>query len=171
MLDNELVTNLRFGDARTLVLWRTRTVLGARDFAVGRTSLPAERSSETAATFARRTCFPAWTSASEDFCAIQLNAPFTVGPHRSTAYRCDLLLYRWSSVVTLSVGRWQSWALRATDQDAVWDVDSGGPKEACVRRRSHWHHMANTIELSMCGGDTALCENTLITCFLIIWRS
>jgi len=30
---------------------------------------------------------------------------------------------------------------------------------------SHWPHLANTTEPSMCGGDTALCQITLTTCY------
>jgi len=30
---------------------------------------------------------------------------------------------------------------------------------------AHWLHLANTIELSMCGGDAAVCQITLTTCF------
>jgi len=30
---------------------------------------------------------------------------------------------------------------------------------------SHWRHLANTTEQSVCGGDAALCQITLITCF------
>jgi len=29
---------------------------------------------------------------------------------------------------------------------------------------AHWRHLANTTEPSMCGGDAALCQITLITC-------
>jgi len=32
----------------------------------------------------------------------------------------------------------------------------------------HWRHLANTTELSVCGGDTALCQMTLTTCFITI---
>jgi len=37
-------------------------------------------------------------------------------------------------------------------------MDSNGRKEACVRWGAHWHHLANTIELSVCGIDAALCQ-------------
>ena len=30
--------------------------------------------------------------------------------------------------------------------------------------RAHWRHLANTAQLSMCGGDAALCQITLTTC-------
>ena len=30
---------------------------------------------------------------------------------------------------------------------------------------AHWRHLANTIELSVCGGDAALCQITLTTCY------
>jgi len=43
-----------------------------------------------------------------------------------------------------------------TDRDAVWAMDLGGPKEACVRWGAHCCHLANTSEQSMCGGDAAL---------------
>ena len=33
----------------------------------------------------------------------------------------------------------------------IWDV--------------HWRHLANTTEPSMCGGDAALCQITLTTCY------
>ena len=33
------------------------------------------------------------------------------------------------------------------------------------RMRAHWRHLANTIELSVCGGDAALCQITLTTCY------
>ena len=29
---------------------------------------------------------------------------------------------------------------------------------------AHWHHLANTIEPSVCGGDAALCQITLSIC-------
>jgi len=29
---------------------------------------------------------------------------------------------------------------------------------------AHWRHLANTIELSVCGGDAALCQLALTTC-------
>jgi len=37
---------------------------------------------------------------------------------------------------------------------------------------SHWRHLANTIEPSMCGSDAALCQITLTTCYtwsLFLW--
>ena len=33
-----------------------------------------------------------------------------------------------------------------------------GPRN-CVRWGAHWHHLANTIEPSMCGGDAAFLSN------------
>jgi len=35
---------------------------------------------------------------------------------------------------------------------------------------AHWRHLANTTELSMCGGDAALCQITLTTCCKRIWK-
>jgi len=37
-------------------------------------------------------------------------------------------------------------------------MDSNGHKEACVRWVAHWHHLVNTIELSVCGINVALCQ-------------
>jgi len=31
---------------------------------------------------------------------------------------------------------------------------------------SHWHHLVNTTEPSMCSGDAALCKITLTTCWI-----
>jgi len=48
-------------------------------------------------------------------------------------------------------------------------VDSGGPKEACIRWDAHWRHLANTTELFMFGGDVALCQITMTTCSFMIY--
>jgi len=32
---------------------------------------------------------------------------------------------------------------------------------------AHWRHLANTTELSMCGGDAALCQITFTSCSLV----
>jgi len=34
----------------------------------------------------------------------------------------------------------------------------------CPHGRTHWRHLANTIEPSVCCGDAALCQITLTTC-------
>jgi len=31
---------------------------------------------------------------------------------------------------------------------------------------AHWRHLANKTEPSVCGGDAALCQITLTTCFV-----
>jgi len=31
---------------------------------------------------------------------------------------------------------------------------------------AHWRYLKNTTEPSMCGGDAALCQITLTTCFI-----
>jgi len=41
---------------------------------------------------------------------------------------------------------------RLNNRFAVWVMDSGEPKKAQVQR-AHWRHLANTIELFVCGGD------------------
>ena len=53
-----------------------------------------------------------------------------------------------------------------TNRDAVWDAESGGCREPCIRWGAHWHHLSNTIELSACGSDAVLCQNTLTTCLV-----
>jgi len=45
-----------------------------------------------------------------------------------------------------------------TDRDAVWVVDLGASKEACVTWGAHWHNLVNTTEPSVCGSDAALCQ-------------
>jgi len=35
----------------------------------------------------------------------------------------------------------------------------------CPDGRAHWLNLANTIEPSACGGDAALCQITLSTCY------
>jgi len=60
-----------------------------------------------------------------------------------------------------------------SDQDALWVVDSGGPKKACIRWGAHKSHLANTTEPSMCGGDAAILSNYfdhLFTwCSMVSW--
>jgi len=41
-------------------------------------------------------------------------------------------------------------------------VNLGGPGEA---QGAHWRYLANTIEPSMCGGNAALRQITLTTCW------
>ena len=43
----------------------------------------------------------------------------------------------------------------STDRNAVWLMDSGGLREACIRWVAHWRHLTNTTEPSMCGDDDA----------------
>ena len=38
-------------------------------------------------------------------------------------------------------------------------MDSGWPKEACIRWGAHWRNLANTIESSICCGDAAFLSN------------
>jgi len=67
-----------------------------------------------------------------------------------------------------------------TDRFTAWFVDSGGQKEAQAQSylpgganvpssegtlAQHWRNLANTIEPSVCGGDVALCQMTLTTCW------
>jgi len=34
----------------------------------------------------------------------------------------------------------------------------------CLHGKAHWRHLANTIEPSVCGGNTVLCQITLTIC-------
>ena len=40
-----------------------------------------------------------------------------------------------------------------------------GPRKHMLDGSSHWHYLANTTERSVCGGDGALCQITLTTCY------
>jgi len=56
-----------------------------------------------------------------------------------------------------------------TDRYAVWGMNSGGPKEACVYRLgAHWRHLTNTIEPSVCGGDAAFLWNYFDHVLLVV---
>jgi len=55
-----------------------------------------------------------------------------------------------------------------TYRDAVWILNSGGPKEPCVTWQAHWRNLANTIVPSACGGDAALFQIILTTCLLFL---
>jgi len=39
-----------------------------------------------------------------------------------------------------------------------------GPGKHVLRWGTHWRHMANTTEPSVCGGDASFCQIALITC-------
>jgi len=63
-----------------------------------------------------------------------------------------------------------------TGRFAVWVVDSGEPKKPkfycihqvvslCPHWRAYWHHLANTIEPSVCDDDVVFCQITLTTCY------
>jgi len=46
---------------------------------------------------------------------------------------------------------------------------SGDANWGVLDRSAHWHNLANTIELSVCGGEAALCHITLTTCCTQQW--
>jgi len=66
---------------------------------------------------------------------------------KEEAAQCKVYRYGHSAVSCAKNG----W----TDQDAVWVVDSDGPKEGCVTWDAYWRNLANTIEPSVCCGDAA----------------
>jgi len=90
-----------------------------------------------------------------------------VRPHCSSSTYVDAAYcYRPSRAVCRSIYHGSepcknSW----TNRDDVWDLDSGGPKEACIwwectltqPGEYHW------TEPSVCGGDVACCQITLTT--------
>ena len=45
-----------------------------------------------------------------------------------------------------------------------------GPKEALLDGGAHWRNLANTIGPSVCGGDVALCQITVIACCYFVRR-
>jgi len=57
-----------------------------------------------------------------------------------------------------------------TDRDAVWVVELGGPKEACVKWGAHWRHLVNTIEPYMCSSNAAFCQIISTTCCYYYYR-
>jgi len=88
-----------------------------------------------------------------------------IRPHRSTMYVGAAYCYRPSSVVCQSVCRTSEPCRNGwTGRDAVWDLDSGGSKEACIGGGAHWRKLANTNEPFMCGGNAACCKILLTTC-------
>ena len=40
-----------------------------------------------------------------------------------------------------------------------------GPRKHVLGRGAHWHNLANATEPSMCGGDAASCQITLLIYF------
>ena len=59
--------------------------------------------------------------------------------------------------IDLPFGLWTGWAEGSTSS-VEW-------VPMCLHVRAHWRHLANTIEPSVCGGDAALCQITLTTCY------
>jgi len=57
-----------------------------------------------------------------------------------------------------------------TNWDAIWYLNFGRPKKACIRWGAHSANLANTIEPFMCSGDVACCQVTLPTCYILLWR-
>jgi len=48
----------------------------------------------------------------------------------------------------------------------VWTLV--GPKKHVLDGGAHWHHLANTIEPSMCGGDVAFLSNYFDHLFYVV---
>ena len=53
-----------------------------------------------------------------------------------------------------------------TDRDALWVMDSGGPKKDVLDGGARWRHLANRTEPSRCRGDEAFCQVTLTTYYI-----
>jgi len=62
--------------------------------------------------------------------------------------------------IDLPFGLWTSVGRRKHDFNRV---RQGAP--TCPHGRPNWRHLANTIEPSVCGGDTVLCQISLTTCY------
>jgi len=58
------------------------------------------------------------------------------------------------------------WGLKRPNRDAVWAADSRGLKKPCTRWGAHRRHLANTIKRSVHGGDAALYQVNVITCYI-----
>ena len=119
----------------------------------------------TAATFARHfkalTCFPARTSASEDFFVLcYTNALIIIiRPHRSTTYVDAAYCYRPSSVVCRSVTV-VSPAKTAEPIEMPFGLKTRvGPRKHVLGGGAHWHNLANTNGPAMCGCDAAFLSN------------
>jgi len=89
-----------------------------------------------------------------------------IRPHRGTTYVDVTYCYKptdrvaWWSIGQSACHSSELCKNGWTDRDAVWDLDSGGPKKACIR----WGcHLANNTEPYMCGGDAASWQITLTT--------
>jgi len=39
------------------------------------------------------------------------------------------------------------------------------PNNPVLVASAYWHHLANNVEPSMCGGDAAYCQITFTTCY------
>jgi len=48
-------------------------------------------------------------------------------------------------------------------------VESGGSKKARIKRIARWRHVVNTIEPSVCGGESAFCQVTLTASYLLLF--
>ena len=90
--------------------------------------------------------------------------------------RITVLGIRWDPEPTFEYTSffWEGeWAARCTAcglsavavSCAVWDAESGGSRVGyhVSHGGTHWCHLANTTEPSMCGSDAALCQITLAT--------
>ena len=58
-----------------------------------------------------------------------------------------------------------SWAQTAEPIEMVFGLLTGVGRRRHMLHGTHWRHLANTSEPSVCGGDAALCQITLATCY------
>jgi len=63
------------------------------------------------------------------------------------------------------------WRGKGASHCKVWFKESTSSivfvrwRQLCPHGKAHWHHLANTTEPSICGGDVVLCQTTLTTCY------
>jgi len=79
------------------------------------------------------------------------------GPARP---QCAVSCAKMAEPMDLRFGLWARVDLRKQKFNCIRQVAL-----MCRHGRAHWRQPANTTEPSVCGGDVALCQITLTTCF------
>jgi len=76
---------------------------------------------------------------------------------RHSAMSCTKM----AELIDLQFGLWTLVSRRKHNSNRVRQV-----APMCPDGMTHWLHLANMSEPSICGGDAAVCQITLTTCFL-----